>query len=55
MSEEAYGIIAEIEKLLENAGCEVIRRDIRVKNSGANWTADIRVTFKPVHSDDMGG
>lgn len=51
---EAEELRDQIINLIEQEGCEVIRKDVRVKESGASWTMDLRLVVKPTHSEEVG-
>ena len=54
MEDEATALVREIIKLIEESGCEVTRKDIRIKDAGPSWFADIRLGVRPIHSEEVG-
>lgn len=53
MADEIDELLHEIIKLVEDRGCEIVRRDVRKKEAGANWNLDMRLVIKPIHAEEV--
>lgn len=50
---EADELLEKIINLIESEGCEVVRKDTRKKEHGANWTMDMKLFIKPTSGEEL--
>ena len=50
---EADELLEKIINLIKSEGCEVVRRDIRKKERGADWTMDMKLFIKPTSGEEL--
>lgn len=45
---EAGELMARIFTVIEELNCEVIRKDVRIRESRGRWSVDIRLSIRPI-------
>jgi len=51
---EAEELRDRIINLIEEEGCDVTKKDTRIREHGVDWIMELRLTIKPTHSEEVG-